>query len=99
GDHRREGRGQAGVQQQQDVVLRQQLLGVGGRLAGLGGVVRQNEVDLLAGNAAGGVDAIDIEAERVRRRGIGRGGRTRQSPGQADGIGVLGGGGRRQQQC
>ena len=40
-------------------------------LPGSAEIVLQDEVDLLAGDAAGGVDAIDVDAERLRRRGIG----------------------------
>ena len=54
-----------------DVVLREQLLGVGGGLGGLRAVVLDDQLDLLAVDAAGRIDAIDVDAQRVDRRRIG----------------------------
>ena len=52
-------------------------------------VVLQDQVDLLAVDAAGGVDAIDVDAQRLDGGRVGAGGRAGQRAGQADHIGIL----------
>ena len=59
---RRIGRRQAGIDDQNGLVLGDQLLGIGGGLRGLRAIVFENERDLVAVHPALGVDAVDIDA-------------------------------------
>ena len=72
--------------------MRDELLGVGRGLAGLGRVVLQDEVDLLAVDAARGVDAVDVDAQRLNGRRVGAGRWSCQRARQADVVGILRGG-------
>ena len=66
---------------QDNVVLRDQLLGVGCRLRGLGAVVFQDQLDLFAIDSAGSVDPVNIDAQRLDGRRIS----ARRRPGQRAG--------------
>ena len=89
GHDRRVGRGQARVEQQHDIVLGQQLLGVRGSLRRLRRVILDDEVDLLAVDSARGVDPVDIDAKRIDSGCIGAGRRPGERGGDPDHIGIL----------
>ena len=70
-DHRGVGRRQARIHHQDDIVLGDQLLCVGGCLRGLRPVIFDQQLDLFSIDAAGRVDAIDIDAQGIDRGCVG----------------------------